>query len=137
MQSIKNILLLIVGISMSSMFQAQELSFTIISATTYDETIDLGIASSFTKQSTDLTWTQEVSGQTHTTLLEIISSEGSWNVESSQGILMYYLMQEDSGITLTITGDSEGITAVLTMPSNTTESETLEYTFSNCSISYL
>ncbi|TPV35108.1 hypothetical protein FJ651_06190 [Paucihalobacter ruber] len=137
MRTIKSTLLFILAISMSSYLMSQELNFEINSPTIYDETIDLGIGSSFTKNGMILTWVQEVSGQTHTNQLEIISSAGNWDVDSSTGNLIYNLVQEGSGITLTIIGQTDGITAELTMPSSDPEAPTLVYTFTECIISYL
>lgn len=137
MTTIKTMVMLILIISMSSLINAQELNFTLNSQTTYDETIDLGIVSSFTKDGNTFTWIQAIGGQSHTSEIAIVSSEGNWDVDNSEGQLIYHLMEEGSGISLTITGGASGITAEFTMPSNDAEAPVLVYSFTECIISYL
>lgn len=137
MTTIKTMVMLILMISMSSLINAQELNFTLNSQTTYDETIDLGIVSSFAKDGNTFTWIQEIGGQSHTSELAIVSSEGNWDVDNSEGQLIYHLMEEGSGISLTITGGASGITAEFTMPSNDAEAPVLVYSFTECTINYL
>ena len=109
-------------------------NFTLDNATTLNGDQPLAITSTLTKTGDTLTWTQVANGNTQTGSFSITAVSGSWDSSTSTGSLTYTMEVLNTPCTLELNGDSNGITATLTI--NYPDVEDDEFSFSASSINY-
>lgn len=99
--------------SLSVFGQSQSLKFTLQSNDIEIEGSKTGVKSTIIKQGNQLFWTQHIDDREMTSTYKIKEKNENWNKENSQGELEYVLDENGYQSTLTISGDSNGISIIL------------------------
>ena len=136
MQNIKHLLTgsLLILLSLSAFSQSQSLNFTIQSNSVEIDGDIIEMQSNMVKLDNELVWTQQLDGNELKTTYTITNETENWNKGNSQGEVVYALEINGYQNTLTITGDSNGVSAILSTVKSNGQNE--NYVFNISTITY-
>ncbi|EDP71912.1 hypothetical protein FBALC1_12462 [Flavobacteriales bacterium ALC-1] len=77
--------------------------------------VDVTLISNFSKQDTVISWQQVTSSTSNTSTFNIISLNGTWDDQNATGEINYSIISEETHGNLKLMGNTDGITATLTL----------------------
>ncbi len=136
MQHIKHklILSLMLLLSLSVFSQSQSLNFSFQSDTIEIDGDIIDLDSTIKKQGNQLIWTQYVGDKERISTSKIITKNENWNKTNNLGEIVYSLEENGYQSTLTISGDSNGITVTFSLVTSNGQNE--NYVFKINTVTY-
>ncbi len=116
---IKGALFLLLLMSFEMNAQTGNTDFTLHSELVQVNGYDTAISSSIKRTGNVIRWTQHAADQDHHLDFVISDSSGDWDITTDIGMVTYDLMVNGLPFSLSLTGQTTGISATLTQPSNT------------------
>lgn len=135
MQNIKHIivcsLLLMFGASVFA--QTEDLNFTLQSSSIEMDGDSTNIESILKKEGNQFVWTQQIGENESISTYTIIDSTENWDIDNSTGTIEYTLEINGYQNTLSISGDSNGVSVALSSATSNGQIETLVFNISTVS----